>query len=160
MYDRQGGRAAEVYSLSDGLQRNNVWRFEGLFFFLHLFGTFKQRWSFSSERHLNVSILATCLSGSDKLTNQLEVSVWRIISPVLHWNGWTTDPPFPFCFLSPSIHFPQLICHSCYFSHASEQNHPPHLTTPTPASPAFEGVNQTGELNAYLMSQRQLESGD
>lgn len=106
----------------------------------------------SPKCHMNVSILATCLSSSDKLTNQLEVSVWRIISLFSIKIAGLQILPFHFaaCLLPSTFHNSSV---TPAIFHMPRSN----ITTPPPA---FEGVKQTGELNAFLMSQRQLESGD
>lgn len=97
--------------------------------------------------------MSACLSGSDKLTNQLEASVWRIIPLFSIKIAGLQILPFHFaaCLLPSTFH-------NSSVTPAIFHMPPSNNTAPLP--PAFEGVNQTGELNAYLMSQRQLESGD
>lgn len=97
--------------------------------------------------------MSPCLSSIDKLANQLEVSVWRIISLFPIKIAGLQILPFHFaaCLLPSTFHNSSVT--PAIF-------HVPPSNNRTSLPLAFEGVNQTGELNAFLMSRRQSESGD
>lgn len=97
--------------------------------------------------------ICACLSSSDKLTNQLRVSVWRIISLFSIRIAGLQILPFHFaaCLL-PSAS-PNSSVNPAFFPLCLR-------ATTRPPPPAFEGVNPTGEFNAFLMNQRRMESGD
>lgn len=106
---------------------------------------------------LNVSIHVFLSARSDILTNQLEASVCGIISLLCLKNPGLWILPFYFavCLLPLSLHNSSV---TLPIPPVPWSNNSSSTTTPT-STPIFEGVNQTGELNARLM-RRRWELGD